>query len=319
MIRFEYSLINYEDLIKHYAREFHTKVKNNSIVLPPEIGSGTMRAILLSNGLQIFVRNYTLKQDLLHNRKQSKKDFYLLRFEEITQPSSSEPNSKSAVFLSATNHNHLFLHPAGTHVKAVSVLFSKTWLEKFLSFDICGDAIKKYLSSSSNPFSYEPMDAEYRRLMNEMLHLNTEEYLEPLIFQNRMMLMIEKVFTRFYLKITDSNYNLKISDEEMTRLKKVEEELLNDFSVPPPNILQLSRVAAMSPSKLTNSFKEIFGLPVYQYFQKNRMNKAKAMLLSKKYSVKEVSMELGFSSAANFAKAFQKSFDQMPGEVAVMS
>nr|WP_255551783.1 helix-turn-helix transcriptional regulator [Aridibaculum aurantiacum] len=74
-------------------------------------------------------------------------------------------------------------------------------------------------------------------------------------------------------------------------------------------------MAAMSPSKLKNSFKEIYGMPVYQYYQKHRMNKAKAMLLSRKYSVKEVGMELGYSNLSNFAKAFKKSFDQLPSDI----
>jgi AraC-like DNA-binding protein len=45
------------------------------------------------------------------------------------------------------------------------------------------------------------------------------------------------------------------------------------------------------------------------------MNKAKAMLLSKKYNVKEVGMDLGYSNLSNFAKAFRKSFDQLPSDL----
>jgi AraC-like DNA-binding protein len=74
-------------------------------------------------------------------------------------------------------------------------------------------------------------------------------------------------------------------------------------------------MAVMSPSKLKNSFKEIYGLPVYQYYQKHRMNKAKAMLLSRKYSVREVGIEVGYSNLSNFAKAFRKSFDQLPSDL----
>ena len=47
------------------------------------------------------------------------------------------------------------------------------------------------------------------------------------------------------------------------------------------------------------------------------MNKAKAMLLSKKYSVKEAAYELGFSSVSNFNKSFYKIFDELPAEIAV--
>jgi AraC-like DNA-binding protein len=79
----------------------------------------------------------------------------------------------------------------------------------------------------------------------------------------------------------------------------------------------LARIAAMSPSKLKILFKEVFGLPVNQYYQKHRMNKAKAMLLSKKYSVREAANELGFSSVSSFNKAFYKIFDELPSEIAI--
>jgi AraC-like DNA-binding protein len=77
----------------------------------------------------------------------------------------------------------------------------------------------------------------------------------------------------------------------------------------------LARMAAMSPSKLKTSFRDVYGLPIYQYFQKHRMNKAKAMLLSQKYNVREVGIDVGFSNLSNFAKAFKKSFDQLPSDI----
>nr|MBP9215318.1 helix-turn-helix transcriptional regulator [Chitinophagaceae bacterium] len=90
---------------------------------------------------------------------------------------------------------------------------------------------------------------------------------------------------------------------------------LKDFSVVPPGIPKLARMAAMSPSKLKTSFRDVYGLPIYQYFQKHRMNKAKAMLLSQKYNVREVGIDVGFSNLSNFAKAFKKSFDQLPSDI----
>ncbi|HRI22719.1 MAG TPA: helix-turn-helix domain-containing protein, partial [Panacibacter sp.] len=63
--------------------------------------------------------------------------------------------------------------------------------------------------------------------------------------------------------------------------------------------------------------KMVFGLPVNQYYQKHRMNKAKAMLLSKKYSPGQTATALGFSGVSNFNKAFFKAYEQLPAEIAV--
>jgi YesN/AraC family two-component response regulator len=45
------------------------------------------------------------------------------------------------------------------------------------------------------------------------------------------------------------------------------------------------------------------------------MQKAKAMLLSKKYSVNQVGSEVGYSNLVNFNKAFEKTFQQLPNEL----
>jgi len=129
------------------------------------------------------------------------------------------------------------------------------------------------------------------------------------------MMMMERFFTGLYKKIGEVNLNIKISAEEIVRLKQVEQALVADFSSPPPNINQLSRLAAMSPSKLKELFKKMFGLPLYQHYQKNRMNKAKAMLLSKKYSLQQVADSLGYGSVSDFSKTFVKAFEQLPEEI----
>ena len=139
--------------------------------------------------------------------------------------------------------------------------------------------------------------------------------LSNMVIQNRVMLLLERFFTRIYNKMNDMHFDVKLSNDDINSLKQVQGELVKDFSIEPPGIINLAKMAAMSPSKLKNSFKEIYGLPIYQYFQKHRMNKAKAMLLSRKYSVKEVGIEVGFSNLSNFAKAFKKSFDQLPSDL----
>jgi len=48
----------------------------------------------------------------------------------------------------------------------------------------------------------------------------------------------------------------------------------------------------------------MYGLPLYQYFQKHRMVKAKAMLVSKKYTAKQVAAELGYQNQSLFHQGF---------------
>jgi len=193
---------------------------------------------------------------------------------------------------------------------------SRQWLEEFFEGEEAGQVLLNYITLKTPLVVYEILDAEYKRLMNDITNAVKGSQFEQVIMHNRTALIIERFFTRLFKSMENEKSNFKISAFELKRVKDVEGELLKDFSQPPPAIAQLARVAAMSPSKLKVLFKEVFGLPVNQYYQKHRMNKAKAMLLSKKYSIRETANTLGFSSVSSFNKAFYKTFEQLPAEIA---
>src|SRR5204863_5073225 len=77
----------------------------------------------------------------------------------------------------------------------------------------------------------------------------------------------------------------------------------------------LSKVATMSPTKLKKDFKAMYGLPIYEYFQKNRMMRAKVLLMEGGYAVKEVGMMVGYSNLGHFAASFKKEFGVLPSEM----
>lgn len=325
-IQIEFDHTDYGEMLQYFADVFKSKIKNNTLHLPPHIGDGFMKLITLPNGLQGIISDYTVKQKFLLTRTKINKDFYILRFDEETDAAAKATGNGSplaggagpvhtAVFLGSTKFDWIFLSEKGTRVKGLNIIFSKEWIEQFLEVESVGDMIKKYLSLKMSAFNYEPMDMEYKRLLTEILQTDLDPFYETLIVQNRVMLLLERFFTRIFYKMSDMHFNVKLSNDDINRVKAIEKELMKDYSLPPPAITKLARLAVMSPSKLKSSFKEIYGLPMGQYFQKQRMNKAKAMLLSRKYSVREVGVEVGYSNLSNFAKAFRKAFDQLPSDL----
>lgn len=326
MIKIEFNHTDYQEMLHYFANIFKGKIETNTLHLPPEIGEGFMKLIELPNGLQGIVSDYIVNHDLLLNRTKINKDYYTLRFDEVIIPDSVSAEEglqlhaelspvRTAVFLGSTKFDWMFFSKKGTRVKGVNILFSKEWLEKFLEVESVGDMIKKYLSLKMSAFNYEPMDMEYKRILGEVVQTDVDASFETLIIQNRIMLLLERFFTRIFFKMSDMHFDVKLSNEDINRLKAIEKELVKDFTSDPPQIKMLARQAAMSPSKLKSSFKEIYGLPLGQYHQKHRMNKAKAMLLSRKYSISEVGVEVGYSNLSNFAKAFKKAFDQLPRDL----
>ncbi len=44
------------------------------------------------------------------------------------------------------------------------------------------------------------------------------------------------------------------------------------------------------------------------------MNRAKVLMLTHKYSIKEIGSQLGYSNLSNFSIAFKKEFKQLPSD-----
>lgn len=312
MITIDYSHTNFNNLFKHLARSLHLKVKDNAGTLPAAVGEGNVRLMNFNNGLQLMLFDYLLTEDVVYHRKKTNPNFYMMRIDEAIPQNES---SKTALFFSNTNTEWYNMAPANTKLKTVHILFSKDWIHELLINEPKGDVLMSNILLNGSFYHYEILDSEYKRLLNEVNQREKNVPFEQFVVYNSIMQIVERFFTRFYKKITEEYKTVRASTDELQRLKNVESEILKDFSFTPPNINQLSRMAAMSPSKLKLIFKEVFGMPVYQYYQKHRMQKGKAMLITQKYSIKQVAAELGYTHVKDFTKAFHKHFDQLPEEL----
>jgi AraC-like DNA-binding protein len=313
VIRIEYNLTSYEDFFRHIAKCLKLKIADNTLSFTPDKGTGYIKFVNLMNGLQLLIYDYIPTQEILYHRKKSDRDFYVLRLDEFSGNDSAD---KASIFFGNTSQEWFYMASANTQLRQVNIIFNKKWLDEYFADEETGEKISSYLALK-NFVVFKLMDAELRRLMLEVFNLPAEKHFEQMIIQNRTALILERFFSRVYKDISSENIPVKISAKEWESIKKVESELLKDFSQQPPAIAQLSRIAAMSPSKLKILFKEVYGSPINQYYQRHRMNKAKAMLLSKRYSVKEAAGELGFASVSSFNKAFYKAFEELPAEIAV--
>ncbi len=102
-----------------------------------------------------------------------------------------------------------------------------------------------------------------------------------------------------------------IAPRERKQLLAARERLLVDLSNP-PTIEQLARETGLNQLKLKRGFKNLFGLSVYALFQRERMERARRLLLQ--YSVTETAMQLGYSNFSHFSDAFRKQFGILPSQ-----
>ena len=327
MFSIDYSHTDYAKLMSDMAHKMHVKLKSDTLVIPEDIANGYFKYIPLGNGLQCMLSDYTLNQDMYMQRNRSDKEFYILRFDEISISDTlmvkidndyirEGKQNRASVLLTSSLYDFAYQAAKNTAIRSINVLITRKWLKQYLDIKSMDKVLQKYLQLKTQSYNFAPFDIEYRALFNEVMD-GGDAAMKRSILENRIMMMVEKFLTHLYQKLNQltEDDKIKISPDEIKRLMEVESYLVKDFSTPPPPISFLSRVAAMSTTTLKNKFKKLYGNNLYEYFQKSRMHRAKILLLSQKYSIKEIGSQLGYSNLSNFATAFKKEFNRLPSQL----
>ena len=74
----------------------------------------------------------------------------------------------------------------------------------------------------------------------------------------------------------------------------------------------MSRVIGLNETKLKFAFKMQFGVCIYQYVVKGRMERGKSLLEGTEKSIKQIAYELGYRTSWAFILAFRKAFSMTP-------
>lgn len=327
MFQFDYNTTDYEQLLLKLAEQLKMPVHNNQVMFPPAIADGSFMFLPLPNGLHASIVNCTFNQDwLIHRKRSINGEYYILRIDELVIPGTlvitiddeklKEKNtSKSIAYLTSSHFDWSYLGTAGGGYRSIAVLFNKEWLAKYLDIHTAEEVLSTYISLKAENFNIEPLDSKYRQWMRVIMEVDDDSPLRLTIIQNRIMLMIERFFLHLYEKMKNPTFRIPLSPEDINRVMQIEGILTKDIFQPAPSIQQLAKMVSISESKLKKDFKTMYGFPIYEYYQKARMQAAQDKLLTRKYSVKEVAMELGYANLSNFTIAFKKEFGVLPSQL----
>ena len=320
--------INHTDytlMLGHLAKAFKIphKQQDDFVIVPSSVGKGSIKILKLFNELQVLLLDASFNDSIIYQRPRSNRRYFILHFDDIFISNTVKFKVDDEV-LQKTNTRHsvarltsnLFMNTemasAGQHIKTIRILFDEKWLKKYLGLSADTEVLQKYLSLKTESFDMEPLDDGYLKLMQELWDVQRDDPLQNIFLQNRVTMLVERFFTRLHEKSKLLEGKFKLSDDEIERLVKVEQLLVNDFSQAPPTIEGLSKIISMSSTKLKKNFKEIYGNSIFAYYQKLRMQKARELLLTGKYNVNETAAAVCYLNTTNFANAFKKQFDILP-------
>ena len=327
MFKFSYQYCNHVDYLYDLAKFAGVKVVNNTIQLPASLGNGYVKVAELANGLQVLINECIINEDVTFYRQPAIDQSYTLRFDEVKNLKKltlridedqmfEDEQIHSGALLTNSLSDISYTATAGTEDRCINIYFTAEWLKANAGIGATDEAFKQYLSLKTATFNFEVLNFEYRALMEEIFEIKDDHPMQKVMLQNRVMLLLEKFFRSLYSRLGQDNpAKALVNDASIKQMMKVESILVSNLSAPPPTIPALARTAMMSETKLKNLFKTVYGLSLYEYYQKNRMLKARQLLRLKKYTVKEAGMALGFKNLSNFTIAYKKEFNSLPSEI----
>lgn len=166
----------------------------------------------------------------------------------------------------------------------------------------------QYTSFSSEDFF---VTLEMRRVIDDMVNCQQEGELKRIHTEARILELL--MYQLEQLGGREQEHEL-IKGDDIFKLEQARDVLKERFSVPPTQ-KELSREVGLNEFKLRRGFKEYFGITVYDYITRLRMEKARQLLLEELLSISEVSAIVGFSHQNNFSIAFKKYFGLPPSEL----
>jgi AraC-like DNA-binding protein len=325
LFTYAYKYCDHINYLHDLAKFAQVPVVNNTIQLPESMGTGYVKAVELANGLQVLINETIITIDVHFSREPATDESYTLRFDEVKNMKTlmvkieeDQLNEDELIYSGAFLTNSLvdfsYTASAGTEDRGINIYFTAEWLKNHVGISSDDEVFKKYLSLKTTMLNFEVLNFEYRELMEDIFEIRDDLPMQKVMLQNRVMVLIEKFFRSLYNRIGDKNIVSTLNDITLKRMMQVESILTSNLSVPPPTIPEFARIAMMSETKLKNLFKAVYGLSIYEYYQKNRMLRARQLLRSKKYSVKEIGVALGFKNLSNFTIAYKKEFNVLPSE-----
>jgi len=101
------------------------------------------------------------------------------------------------------------------------------------------------------------------------------------------------------------------NEDNVEKIKNAKQIIIANMAEP-PSMQELADEIGLSLSKLKEGFKHIYGESVFNFLLDYKLEFARKQLLSKKYNVSEISLQVGYSTSSHFISAFKKKYGTTP-------
>ncbi|MCB9494081.1 MAG: helix-turn-helix transcriptional regulator [Desulfobacteraceae bacterium] len=214
--------------------------------------------------------------------------------------------------------NRLAFHPGSTGsamlfpgepIRIITITFTTEKFLQLMGSDLCllPSDLRK---ASENPgaegaFALNRNTSDIQYSMKSLV-LNLSDSKAPnLLIEGLIMELLGRQLMQF------SSHEPVLSSAERGLVIQACEVLAGSME-DPPKLTDLARDAGLSPNRLSQGFKIIYGKTPFAHLRELRLNRAYELLSSGKTNVTEAAMTVGYDSLSHFSRAFFNRFGIRP-------
>ncbi len=180
-------------------------------------------------------------------------------------------------------------------------------------FDIGPFALRDILAGSDQTsfFHTQRISTPMMAAIHQILNCPYSGPMRQLFMESKAMELITYKLDQIVDVQTIKNKSPRLSMDDYDRLKKAAGILIKNLE-DPPGIFDLAKTVGTTHTRLTLSFRQIYGTTAFGYLRQIRLEKAKQLLERDGLNVTQAAYQVGYNSIPSFSKAFSDYFGMAP-------
>lgn len=155
---------------------------------------------------------------------------------------------------------------------------------------------------------------EVRSILMNIVQCPFEGTLRLLYLESQIKLLLSFLIYEFRTTATQEHRIDQLNSKDIEILHDIHKYASTQF-LDEVSLYSICRQYGINEFKLKYGFKKLFGTSLMKLVQEKRMSHAREMLLESDRMITDVAFEVGYSSTANFSKAFRNFYGFAPSAV----
>ena len=302
------------DFLTSFSRKFNIPLQGDRLIIPPAMGTGSIKRVILAPGQKLIVHRYKLNEEFVLSRVGNEEpgDLISIIFHSnehtasITTGETPAPLSRSSAFaiqVASTDLTSQIRFPANTDIYFLVVGILKNTLKELLAIPEPNSIVQTVLDAAPGFLFYEHMSVDVHKTVKQVTDAREDNELGNFYYRIKVQELLYGLFEK--LQKRDAEHHATIHKDDVEKLALLRTAVLSDLSVP-PSLPELARLAGWGETKTKELFKQVFGDTIYNYYQRARMEEAAFLLKHGGLSVAETGYQVGFANLSHFSRLFEK-------------